>query len=220
MEALYKLISLEVARPSELVPGLPPALDDVCLRALAREPADRYATAEELADAIEAAAGSLMAKPREVGAYVAAAARASIDKGRDALRLRTENTPSSSTLSVGGRPLQPVSSGEPAKPGGRSARVATILVVGAALGAVVTGAVLLAGPSSKSNGEQVTSAPPVESAAVAPVAVPSVTASATQAVTAEPPPSASAAPSSSAVPSARPLWGPKPTARPYFPGDL
>jgi serine/threonine-protein kinase len=220
MEALYKLIQLEVRRPSEIAPGVPPAIDDVCLRALARDAVDRFSTAEEFADAIEAAAGGAMAKPREVGAYVAAAARASIDKGRDALRIRSENTPAASTLSVGaGQRLSPVSTREPEKPSRGSARVATILAVGVALGAVVTGAVLLAGPSSKGTAEQVSSARPAESA---PAAVPSVTASAAPTVTetTAPPPSASASASSSAAPSARPLWGPKPTARPYFPGDL
>lgn len=40
--------------PSALRPQVPRDLDEICLRALARNPADRYATAEEMADALEA----------------------------------------------------------------------------------------------------------------------------------------------------------------------
>jgi tRNA A-37 threonylcarbamoyl transferase component Bud32 len=41
--------------PSEKVPGVPPALSDVILRALEKAPGDRFQTAEEFADALRAA---------------------------------------------------------------------------------------------------------------------------------------------------------------------
>jgi len=56
-------------RPSELVPDLPKALDDIVMRGLAREPDDRYATAWDMAVAIEEAFG--LASPRQVGEWVA-----------------------------------------------------------------------------------------------------------------------------------------------------
>ena len=56
-------------RPSELVPALPPAFDDIVMRGLARDPADRYPTAWDMAVAIEEAFG--LASPRQVGAWVA-----------------------------------------------------------------------------------------------------------------------------------------------------
>jgi serine/threonine-protein kinase len=42
-----------VLRPSALRPELPPALDDVCLRCLRRDPGRRFLSAEALADALQ-----------------------------------------------------------------------------------------------------------------------------------------------------------------------
>jgi serine/threonine-protein kinase len=56
-----------------LRPDLPPSLDRICRRALARSPADRHATALELADEIEAALPAIggPVSQREIGATVA-----------------------------------------------------------------------------------------------------------------------------------------------------
>ena len=45
-------------RPTDRDPGLPPAIDDVVRRALAKRPEDRFATASELANAAASAIGS------------------------------------------------------------------------------------------------------------------------------------------------------------------
>ncbi len=51
--ALGRAKRRDLAPPRRLKPGLPPALEAVCLRAMAREPRDRYPTALELAAEVE-----------------------------------------------------------------------------------------------------------------------------------------------------------------------
>src|SRR5947199_112040 len=50
----YKQVAAEPRPPSELNPALPPSLDAIVLRALAKDPAERYADAGELIVALEA----------------------------------------------------------------------------------------------------------------------------------------------------------------------
>jgi serine/threonine protein kinase len=50
LEVLAKVRAGGPARPRALNPAVPPALEAVCLRAMARRPEGRYATAEQLAD--------------------------------------------------------------------------------------------------------------------------------------------------------------------------
>ena len=49
----FKQVSAEPRPPSELSPALPPSLDAVVLRALAKDPAQRYADADELIAALQ-----------------------------------------------------------------------------------------------------------------------------------------------------------------------
>jgi serine/threonine-protein kinase len=58
-----KQVSEQPAPPSTLNPGVPPALDAVVLRALAKDPANRFASAEEFSRALDAAE----ADPNNVG---------------------------------------------------------------------------------------------------------------------------------------------------------
>ena len=67
-------------------PSLPPALDDVCRRALADDPAERFATAAEFAEALERAAPGAVASRRELGGLVAALAHERLEREREALR--------------------------------------------------------------------------------------------------------------------------------------
>jgi eukaryotic-like serine/threonine-protein kinase len=55
----FKQVSAEPRAPSELQPGLPPALDAVVLRALAKDPAQRFADADEFIAALEQARPAL-----------------------------------------------------------------------------------------------------------------------------------------------------------------
>jgi serine/threonine protein kinase len=50
---LHRVQAAEVSAPSSLDPGLPEDLDRICLRALAKKPEDRFATAGELQAALE-----------------------------------------------------------------------------------------------------------------------------------------------------------------------
>jgi serine/threonine protein kinase len=53
--------------PTVLRPDLPPAVDDVFARVLAKEPGDRYASCREFIEAMRVALGGLAADPRTLG---------------------------------------------------------------------------------------------------------------------------------------------------------
>ena len=65
---LQKVLEGAVDPPSKHNPGVPQTLDSIALRGLARDPLDRFATAREMASAIETAAS--LAIPSVVGAWV------------------------------------------------------------------------------------------------------------------------------------------------------
>jgi hypothetical protein len=55
--SLIQRIATEIPKPpSAVTPGLPRALDAICLKALAKKPEDRFATAAEFAEAVESLA--------------------------------------------------------------------------------------------------------------------------------------------------------------------
>ncbi len=82
-ERLEAILRGEVAPPSALRAELPPALDEVVLRGLARERDARYPTALEMALALEATADP--ASTRQVGAWVELLAAEPLRARRDAV---------------------------------------------------------------------------------------------------------------------------------------
>ncbi|KYF84623.1 protein kinase, partial [Sorangium cellulosum] len=56
--------------PSSLVPDYPPALEAAVVRALAKDPAERFATMAELAEALEAVDAALGGRREEVTGYI------------------------------------------------------------------------------------------------------------------------------------------------------
>ena len=57
MKTLWQQANVAPRPPRELVPDLPPALEAIILKALAKHPDERYRTAQEMADALEGVTG-------------------------------------------------------------------------------------------------------------------------------------------------------------------
>jgi serine/threonine-protein kinase len=81
--------------PSELAADVPPALDAVILRALSQRTDDRFATALEMAEALDAVFGARRAHPNEIGAWLTAFAAGAL---REQWNVRTQLVESSSTF--------------------------------------------------------------------------------------------------------------------------
>jgi serine/threonine-protein kinase len=80
-EIVTKALDGDVLAPSALRSEIPPALDAVALRALAREPKDRFATAHEMALAMDRACAR--ATVRDVGAWVERVAHGALARRRE-----------------------------------------------------------------------------------------------------------------------------------------
>jgi serine/threonine-protein kinase len=85
-ETLAAALTQPISPPSKFAVGLDPAIDEVCLKALERDRSKRFASAGAFADALEAAAGSLIATPKIVGKYVEELAKPTIDRSRSAMK--------------------------------------------------------------------------------------------------------------------------------------
>ncbi len=69
-EVMLKIAEGEVPSPSSINPRVPKALADVVLRALAREPGQRFASGREMARAIEAACGAELFHEEQMAAVM------------------------------------------------------------------------------------------------------------------------------------------------------
>jgi eukaryotic-like serine/threonine-protein kinase len=94
-ETIRRILIDPIPRLSTMIPNLHPALDDVCARALERDPDRRFQTAAEMADGLERAARVAataspnevgVASPREVAGYVQAALGQDIAAQRESVR--------------------------------------------------------------------------------------------------------------------------------------
>ncbi|PKN31789.1 MAG: hypothetical protein CVU63_22100, partial [Deltaproteobacteria bacterium HGW-Deltaproteobacteria-20] len=84
----------KIAPPSSVIPSIPKGYDDVTMRGLHLDPGQRFATARDMATALEKVAG--VASPREVGGWVEELARDTLRKRAD----KIAELESVSTLSV------------------------------------------------------------------------------------------------------------------------
>ena len=98
---LSQVLTGDVAPPSSLAGPLPPGLDEVVLRGLSRDPNARFATALEMARALAAVTGTLLAF--EVGEWVVATAP-------DSLARQAEHVARLEKLAVAPAPSAPVPS--------------------------------------------------------------------------------------------------------------
>jgi serine/threonine-protein kinase len=69
-EEMRKILTARIPKPTELAKELPEAVSDVVMRALARERADRFASAKDLAKALETACGKLLFDRERVGSFM------------------------------------------------------------------------------------------------------------------------------------------------------
>jgi serine/threonine-protein kinase len=85
---IARVLEARFEPPSAFAPdqAIPPGLDAIVLRALAQDPGARFATAAEMADALEGLAAPVAARPTEVGKLVAERAKERLDRQRALVR--------------------------------------------------------------------------------------------------------------------------------------
>lgn len=94
-EVVIRIAREEPAPPSSYDPAVPRALEAICLRAIAKEPKDRYQSLAEFVDALEAVGGdSVLASKEEVAEYVTTLFPEKSDERRNTLRRAREADPS------------------------------------------------------------------------------------------------------------------------------
>lgn len=87
---MHAILEGKVRNPCSVVREIPDELGEVCMRGLCRDPAGRFATAQEMAVAIESAI--LLPSPREVGAWVSSVAGGVLeDRARVLSRIEAEH---------------------------------------------------------------------------------------------------------------------------------
>ena len=87
-ETLNRVLYDEIKPPTGVRPDIPKALEDVCMKALSRDVDARYATAEEMSDALEKAARGLacVGSVRDVSECLESVMGIDLSQQRDAVR--------------------------------------------------------------------------------------------------------------------------------------
>jgi serine/threonine protein kinase len=92
LQNLFFRIITETPKPvSELVPGLPPALDRIVSKAMAKEPSDRYATALEMANDLSNVRSKLSGPSYPASVSLSASVSGAIEQARKKSRNRSRN---------------------------------------------------------------------------------------------------------------------------------
>jgi eukaryotic-like serine/threonine-protein kinase len=108
---LVRAIEGKIELPSAIDPSLPAAVDDVVMRGLARDPAARFATARDMALAIEQNIG--LASPYEVGEWVELVAAEELARRSQSIAeiesasLEEANAPSAPRIGLAPGPAEP-----------------------------------------------------------------------------------------------------------------
>ncbi len=87
----FKIITEEPRRVSELMPGLPPSLDRIVLKAMAKEPSDRYASALDMANDLTAVRSKLSGPSYPASVSLSASVASAIEQARTKSRAQTRN---------------------------------------------------------------------------------------------------------------------------------
>ena len=106
IDTLRMALAAVAAPVSSVVPSIGTSLDAVIAKALARSPDDRFSSAREFGEALEAAArpGDLIASYAQVGERVRVLMEGTLERRRALIRERTNAPPESSTV----RPSAPM----------------------------------------------------------------------------------------------------------------
>jgi serine/threonine protein kinase len=84
----FKIITETPRSVSDLMPGLPPALDRIVQKAMAKEPADRYASALEMANELTAVRSKLSGPSYPASVSLSASVASAIEQSRKTSRKR------------------------------------------------------------------------------------------------------------------------------------
>jgi serine/threonine-protein kinase len=196
-EVIYRILSGRIDPPSAHVPGLPASVDEVTLRGLAREPGERYATARQMARALEQCMH--LPSSSEVGDYVEQMAGVLLDsRTRELAAIESEGSAAEvgATAHEASEPAQMATTSNAFGPASlRSGWKPTAAVVALVLAGAGLVAATRAAPSRVSDGVTFPAATaPSFSAPLANVAGPSAAAPSTTASTGEVPSASSSAP--------------------------
>jgi serine/threonine-protein kinase len=128
-QTVYNVLQAKIPAPSELVPDVPPALDGIVRRGLSRDPAERYATAREMALDLERCTEPI--RHSEIGTWLESVAGETLAERASLIAEVERHTPGSDSDPA------PADASAPAAPSSPSATPAKREVIAAIDTAVV-----------------------------------------------------------------------------------